>query len=58
MPDITMCMNNTCAKRNDCFRFFAFPNPHNQAYQFFMPEENGECEFYIESIRKQKETEQ
>ena len=37
MPDISMCANETCPKRNECYRFTATPNPYRQSYADFKP---------------------
>lgn len=38
MPDISMCMNDTCPSRVSCFRFRAQPHPYRQAYSEFKPD--------------------
>lgn len=35
MPDITMCINNSCPIREKCFRFRAIPDKYNQSYSRF-----------------------
>ena len=35
MPDITMCNNDTCPLRKDCYRHEAEPNPYRQSYTMF-----------------------
>lgn len=59
MPDITMCMNDSCQHRVECYRYRAVPYPFAQAYAAFKPNENGTCtDFYqIESRHKLKEQE-
>ena len=32
MPDITMCKDDECPSRKDCYRFMAEPNPRRQSY--------------------------
>jgi hypothetical protein len=32
MPDITMCKDETCSKKDKCFRYIAEPNPDRQSY--------------------------
>jgi hypothetical protein len=49
MPDISMCQNNKCPKRLTCYRFIAIPDELLQAYSYFEPEENGECDGYLKS---------
>lgn len=50
MPDITMCSNEECELRIDCFRFMALPNPWRQSY--FAPDsipqpKNGKCDDFM-----------
>lgn len=48
MPDITMCSNETCEIRKECFRFRAEPNPYRQSYFAEPPMPvNGECEHFM-----------
>ena len=35
MPDISMCLNKECPKRNECYRYTAEPNPFRQSYSKF-----------------------
>ncbi len=35
MPDITMCSNDECPKKEDCYRATAKPNPLWQAWATF-----------------------
>ena len=37
MPDIVMCRNPTCEKKNECWRYMAIPN---QTYQHYMEFQN------------------
>lgn len=37
MPDITMCNNAGCPKRENCYRFTAEPAAYCQAYATFVP---------------------
>ena len=48
-PDISMCANEVCAKKLDCYRFIATPNPHRQTYAGF---DADDCESYIECKSK------
>ena len=48
MPDISMCSNMKCEKRNTCYRFLATPTPNWQTYGVFKPDDKGECEYYWE----------
>lgn len=32
MPDITMCNNQQCERRNSCYRFIAKPPEYMQSY--------------------------
>jgi hypothetical protein len=35
MPDISMCKNEKCKFKDECYRFTAKPNEHWQAYGDF-----------------------
>lgn len=50
MPDITMCLNNTCGKRRDCYRYMATPS-FRQSYAKFTPKD-GECDEFIKILSK------
>jgi hypothetical protein len=51
MPDITMCNNDKCNKRESCYRFTATPSHYGQSYCNFS--ESG-CEYYIKTGLKTK----
>ena len=48
MPDITMCRDHNCPKRDSCYRYRAEPTPRRQAYFSDTPGEGEECEWYWE----------
>lgn len=48
MPDIAMCTNKECPKRNKCYRYIAKSEPYFQAYCNFKPNKKGECEYFWE----------
>lgn len=45
MPDITMCNNNKCPMRENCYRFKAEPSDY-QSYFRQSPDKDGECEYF------------
>jgi hypothetical protein len=47
MPDITMCVNSTCPKREQCYRYMAEPG-WRQAFAMFTPDEDGRCVHFLE----------
>lgn len=47
MPDITMCHDQLCPMRDNCYRFSAKPNPHVQSYFMDTPRVGDECEFQM-----------
>ena len=49
MPDITMCLNDGCPLRNDCYRFMAEPNEYRQSYARF--ECSEKAEHFLEMIK-------
>lgn len=54
MPDISMCSNDECPLVKKCYRHEAEPTPMMQAYSEFTPDDDGECEYFME-IWKRKE---
>ena len=46
MPDIEMCGNQECPLRKECYRFTAIPSKDLQAYNYFKPDEDGQCDYY------------
>ncbi len=48
MPDISMCKNNKCPARRDCYRFRADPS-EMQAYADFRPDDGyNSCEYFVD----------
>lgn len=35
MPNISMCQNDKCEKKETCYRYKAEPNQHYQSYALF-----------------------
>jgi len=48
MPDITMCQNNACPTKEQCYRFKAKANPRWQSYSMFEHNGDGSCDMFIE----------
>ena len=49
MPDITMCKDQKCPMRMECYRFMANPDPYWQAYFHGSPSCFGTkdgCEYF------------
>ena len=45
MPDITMCKNDKCEQRQNCYRYRAKPTPVRQSYfAEDVREKDGSCE--------------
>ena len=40
MPDIAMCRNPTCEKKNECWQYMTIPN---QPYQRYMVRKDDKC---------------
>jgi hypothetical protein len=51
MPDITMCTNSKCEKKDKCYRYTAKPNQNRQSYCGFI-NKDGKCEHFISNDRK------
>ena len=47
MPDISMCANDSCKARLDCYRFTANPNGQYQSYAQFTPKDDNGCDYKI-----------
>lgn len=47
MPDITICVNKKCKKRNICYRYVAEPSLF-QSYDIFNVDCSGDCFYFIE----------
>ena len=45
MPDIAMCKDESCEKKETCFRYKAYPS-YMQCYFDGTPKVNGECKVY------------
>ena len=48
MADMTMCENENCPLRSDCYRVQCTPNPLWQSYSFYVYDETKGCEDYIQ----------
>jgi hypothetical protein len=53
MPDIAMCVNDSCILNCDCYRYQATPSQFRQSYGTFQPI-NDKCDAYLK-IRQPKE---
>ena len=52
MPDITLCSNEKCPRRRDCYRHEARPSPM-QSSDEFKPAANGACAFFEPIIKRE-----
>jgi hypothetical protein len=46
MADITMCRDETCKKRERCYRFTARVTPEYQSYFVNSPRDGKECKYF------------
>ena len=46
MSDITMCSNEQCPLRNDCYLVQTTPNPLWQSYSLYIYDDINGCEDY------------
>lgn len=52
MPDIAMCLDYNCSKRQKCYRYVTRPTPDRQTYADFKEEKEGEgCKNFSETGR-------
>lgn len=56
-PDITMCVNPECDKRDRCYRYRAIPNEEYQSYCMFDYTRKLSCFMYINKTDKINSTE-
>ena len=49
-PDISMCKDEECPRRNECYRFTATPDPRWQCYAGY--KWDGDCYYFIECKSK------
>ena len=51
MADISMCHNDGCPRRNNCYRYTAPVNEHWQVYATFPDEGDSydECEHFVDN---------
>ena len=54
MSDITMCQNNTCKKRERCYRFTAKASEYQQSYFVNSPREGKVCKYFNDNQDKTK----
>lgn len=46
MPDISLCVNDKCPLRKECYRFTAVPSDFLQSYTFFNLNTDGTCNWF------------
>lgn len=57
MPDISMCSNKECSRKEECYRFTAIPNEFRQAYADFEEIENGKgCGYFMSNKNRGQKT--
>ena len=49
MPDIVMCSQDKCKRKDTCYRYIATPDPYGQSYAQF---DVNSCTDYIECKSK------
>jgi hypothetical protein len=54
MADITMCSDETCKKRERCYRFTAKETPEYQSYFVDSPRQGKVCEYFSDNEDKTK----
>lgn len=47
MADITICKNEDCIIREDCYRYMVLPDDKYQSYAIFLPNQRGSCDHYV-----------
>jgi hypothetical protein len=54
MADITMCRDETCKKRERCYRFTARVTPEYQSYFVDTPRQGKVCKYFSDNEDKTK----
>jgi hypothetical protein len=54
MADITMCRDETCKKRERCYRFTARATPEYQSYFVDSPRQGKVCKYFSDNEDKTK----
>ena len=54
MADITMCRDETCRRKERCYRFTARATPEYQAYFVDSPRKEKVCEYFSDNQDKTK----
>lgn len=54
MADITMCRDESCKKRERCYRFTAKACEHWQSFFVDSPREGKECKYFSDNQDKTK----
>jgi len=47
MPDISMCKNEACPKKEQCYRYKATSFDRFQTWAYFEPDNNLFCEYFM-----------
>jgi len=47
MIDISLCQNEECGKKDQCYRYNAEADPDYQSYGWFECDKNGDCKYFI-----------
>lgn len=55
MPDISMCQNEACPLKKNCYRYTARPSSFLQTYGYFKPDEEGKCDHYWPQSKNYKD---
>ncbi len=56
MADITMCEDDQCPMKKDCYRFTAHVNEFRQSYFTISPREKNDCDYFWDNERKRNGT--
>lgn len=54
MPDITMCEDQKCAQKMECYRFLAIPNEFRQSYFVGSPKKMDGCPYFMKATEEEK----
>ena len=49
MADFSLCKNYLCPMSENCDRFTTKPDHYYQSYSEFEPDDDGNCDYFIEN---------
>ncbi len=55
MPDISMCANERCNKKEECYRKQANPSKYWQSYSYHDCSESNNWKYFLKNTKKEED---